>query len=99
MIDLPDRLTEPIQLTVVDCDGKHHLLTYRKHGKNTGSSNFEVYRKPLEALGALKNEKLGNAVVGIFDAEKGTEIIKMLWSKANYNLCEELKDIPEEYYC
>ena len=99
MIDLPDRLAPPIDLTVIDYNGKQYSLTYQKHGKNTGSSNFEVYRKPLEALGALKNDKLGDAAVGIFDAVKGTEIIKKLWSKADYNLCEELKDIPEEYYC
>lgn len=98
MIDLPDRLAEPIQLTVIDYEGKRYSLTYRKHGKKTGSSNFEVYRKPLEALGALKNDKLGNATIGIFDAVRGTEVISMLWKKADYNLCEELKDIPEEYY-
>ena len=46
----------------------------------------------------MKNDKLGNAVVGIFDAVKGTEVISMLWSKADYDLCQELKDIPEEYY-
>jgi aminoglycoside 3-N-acetyltransferase len=98
MIDLPDRLSPPIRLTVIDSEGKEHLLNYQKHG-NTGSANFENYRKPLEKLGALKNDKLGNAVVGIFDTVKGTAIISMLWSKADYNLCEELKDIPKEYYC
>ena len=98
MIDLPDRLAEPIQLTVIDYDRNRYSLTYRKHGKNTGSENFEVYRKPLEALGALKNDRLGNATIGIFDAVRGTEVISMLWSKADYNLCEELKDIPKEYY-
>lgn len=97
MIDLPDRLSPPIQLTVIDRDGKEYSLTYKKHG-NTGSSNFENYRKPLEKSGALRNDYLGDAKIGIFDAVRGTEVIKMLWSKADYNLCEELKDIPKEYY-
>ncbi|MBO5968845.1 MAG: AAC(3) family N-acetyltransferase [Clostridia bacterium] len=97
MIDLPDRLAPPIDLTVIDYNGRHYSLKYQKHGK-TGSENFENYRKPLQTLGALKNDKLGNAVVGIFDAVKGTEVISMLWSKADYDLCQELKDIPEEYY-
>ena len=97
MIDLPDRLAPPIELTVIDYDGRHYSLKCQKHGK-TGSENFENYRKPLQTLGALKNDKLGNAVVGIFDAVKGTEVISMLWSKADYDLCQELKDIPEEYY-
>ena len=97
MIDLPDRFRPPIKLTVIDREGRHYSLKYQKHGQ-TGSENFENYRKPLEALGALWNEKLGDATVGIFDAVRGTEVISMLWSKANYDLCEEAKDIPEGYY-
>ncbi len=98
MIDLPNRLAPPIDLTVIDYDGCHYSLNYQKHGQ-TGSENFENYRKPLQALGALKNDKLGNATIGIFDAVHGTEVISMLWEKTDYNLCEELRDIPEEYYC
>ena len=97
MIDLPGRFVDAIPLTVIDRDGKRHSLFYQKHG-NTGSENFENYRAPLEALGALKNDTLGNARVGIFDAVRGTEIIKALWARAEYDLCEERREIPKDYY-
>lgn len=97
MLDLPDRLNPPIPLTVIDYDGNRHSVMFRKHG-NTGSANYGNFKRAFEHLGALTYGKLGNATVGIFDAKRGTEILKMLWSKADYNLCETEKDIPEEYY-
>jgi aminoglycoside 3-N-acetyltransferase len=97
MIDLPDRLDTPISLTVIDYDGKRYELTYQKHGQ-TGSEFFENYRKPLEELGALKNDRLGNAEVGIFDTVSATEIIKRIWSRAEYNICDGFREIPESYY-
>ncbi len=98
MLDLPDRLVEPIKLTVIDTQGREYSLSYRKHSGHTGSSFFENYRKPLERLGAMKNDRLGDATVGIFYAVPATEVIKQLWSKATYNLCEEEREIPGEYY-
>ena len=97
MIDLPDRLRDPIPLKVIDKEGNEYSLNFRKHG-NTGSANFGNYKKPLEYAGAYKTAKLGNAEVGIFYTQKGTEVIKKLWEKAEYNLCEEDKEIPESYY-
>lgn len=97
MLDLPDRLCDPVQLTVVDYEGKRHSLNFRKHG-TTGSGNFGNYRTPMEYAGAYRTSKLGTAEVGIFDVRKGTELIKKLWLKAEYNLCESEKEIPEEYY-
>ena len=87
MLDLPGRLCDSINLTVLDKNGKKYELNFRKHG-NTGSANFGNYSKPLEYAGALKNSVLGNAQVGIFYAREGTEVIKNLWKKAEYNLCE-----------
>ncbi len=98
MLDLPNRLAEPINLTVIDRDGRQYRLNYRKHGEHTGSEFFENYRKPLETLGALENRTLGNATVGVFNVRSGTEIIKSLWARADYDLCGEKRDIPEEYY-
>ncbi len=97
MLDLPGRLEEPISLTVIGHSGERYDLLFRKHGR-TGSRFFENYRAPLEACGALKSAQLGGARVGIFDARKGTEIIKHLWAHADYNLCEGEREIPEEYY-
>lgn len=96
--ELPERLSEkPVSLTVIDREGKRYSLTCRMHYRS-GSRFFENYRKPLEKFGALKNAFLGNARVGIFYAAKATKVLKMLWSKAEYDLCEDFKEIPDEYY-
>ena len=97
MIDLPHRLTDPIPLTVIDREGGRHELMIRKHG-NTGSANFGNFRTPLIELGALREGRLGNATVGIFDTRKGTEVLKLLWSRADYHLCQAPGEIPEKYY-
>ena len=97
MIGLPDRLVPPIWLTVIDDNGQEYRLHFQKHG-TTGSDFFENYRKPLEAVGALKNATLGKAKVGIFLAKKGTDVIRVLWTHAEYNLCETEREIPVSYY-
>ena len=97
LIDLPDRLTPCVHLTIKD--GEHVFETdFRRHSKNTGSENFGVFKKPLDHAGAITYSKLGNADVMCVDARKCTEVIKNLWAKATYHLCIEEKDIPTEYY-
>lgn len=97
MLDLPDRLAKPIPITVIDREGKEYSLSFSKHGR-TGSNFFENYRKPLEWCGALENAYLNGATVGIFHTKKATEVLKNLWKRADYNLCQEKREIPEEYY-
>lgn len=97
MLDLPDRLCDPIPLTILDYEGKEHKVEFRKHGF-TGSANFGNFEKPLVYGGAYSYGALGDAKVGIFNVRKGTAIIKDLWNKADYHLCQEEKEIPEEYY-
>lgn len=96
-LDLPDRLCAPIPLTIIDYEGKEHSIQFRKHGF-TGSANFGNFQKPLEYGGAFTTATLGEAEVGVFNVRKGTAIIKDLWKKADYHLCAEEKEIPEEYY-
>ena len=98
MLDLPNRLAEPIRLYSRDAQGVTHELLFQKHGENTGSEFFENYRAALEYHGALKNAPLGNATVGIFDTVLGTKVIKHLWSVADLDLCKKPMDIPKEYY-
>ena len=97
MIDLPGRLTDPIPLTVIGYLGEEYKLSFRKHGV-TGSRFFENFRAPLEATGAMFNGYLGGAKIGIIDTVRTTEVIKTLWARAEYNLCGEAREIPEEYY-
>jgi aminoglycoside 3-N-acetyltransferase len=98
MLGLPDRLTEPITLTVVDYEGKAHCLDgFCKHG-NGGSEYFDNYRLPMIYCDALTFGKLGNALVGIFDTVKGTEMLKQLWAQTDCDLCRCDMVIPEAYY-
>jgi aminoglycoside 3-N-acetyltransferase len=98
MLDLAGRLEEPIPLTVIDGMGTHHALSFRKHAAHTGSENFENYRAPLEAYGALRTLRLGNADVGVFHARRGTDVVRALWARADYDLCRELREIPPALY-
>ena len=97
MIGLEGRLRDPIPLMVIDYEGNSHALMFSKHG-NTGSEFFENYRKAFETLGALRNARLGDAVVGICDARRTAEVMKLLWSRAEFDLCDGEREIPEEYY-
>ncbi len=94
---LPERLTEPMPLTVVDGEGRRHELMIRKHNKG-GSDNFGTFRVPLERCRALRYGRLGEATVAIFDTVRGTEVIKHLWSVAEYDLTLDPREIPESYY-
>ena len=98
MIDLPSRLAEPVTLYVVDKEGERHALSFCKHGESTGSENFGVFAAPLEELGALRYAMLGDARVGIFDVRRGTDEIKKMWSRAEYDLTRQPRVIPREYY-
>ena len=89
-IDLPDRLAEPVTLHVVGYDGEKYSFEFQKHGENTGSENFGVFEEALTEGGALSYATLGEASVGIFDAVRGTEIIKELWAKADRDLTRDI---------
>ena len=66
-LNIPDRLRDPIELTVIDHEGNSRAVQFRKHG-NTGSEEYEKYRAVLEASGALTTAQLGNAEVGVVRA-------------------------------
>ena len=97
MLDLPGKLCEPITLTSVGYGGERYALSFKKHG-NTGSKYFENYRKPLERLGAMRSAKLGNATVEICDAVRTAEVLRLIWSRAKYDILDGEGEIPEEYY-
>lgn len=98
LLELPDRFSKEIELTVIDKNQTKTKTLFHHHSKNTGSENFGNFKSALEYHGALKYQKLGNAEVGIFDTVIGTKVIKALWQKADYHLCKEPKEIPKEYY-
>ena len=90
MIDLPDRLAAPVTLHVIGYDGEEYSFEFQKHGENTGSENFGVFAQALSDAGTLTYTRLGEAWVGIFDAVRGTEVIKKLWANADHDLTRDI---------
>ncbi len=97
MIDVPERLGTPREVKIIGYNGERYETTFRPHARNT-STYFPNYEKPFVALGAYTKSKLGDATVGICDARKATEILKLLWSRTDHDFCREVEEIPEEYY-
>ena len=98
IIDLPGRLcTTPVSIKIIDKDGKGYFTNFCGHD-STGSRNFEVYRKPLLALGALKMGRLGNADVTVVRARAVKRIVEHLWKHADHDLTKEPCEISEEFY-
>lgn len=98
MIGVEGKLRQDsIPLTVIGYEGERYTTSLRPHFSG-GSAHFENYRKPLEALGALKRARLGEAEVSVFYTRPATEILKHLWSRADYDLSATEREIPEEYY-
>lgn len=97
IIDLKDRLAAPTPLTVIDGAGNEYKIDFCGHA-STGSRNFEVYRKPLAAHGALKTAMLGNATVTVVYARRALSVIEHLWKKADHDLTKEPREIPESDY-
>lgn len=96
-LGLPNRLTEPMPLTVIGYAGERYDLSFQKHGQ-TGSENFGVFRAPLEACGALTHGRLGSAEVLCCDAARTEAVVSHLWHQATYDLCKSPQRIPAAYY-
>lgn len=97
-LDLPDCLVDaPFDVTIIDKDGRTYQTSLYAH-KGKRSEQFPNYKRALEYFGAVRYGKLGNALVYCCDAVKCTKVLELLWEKADYNLCAELKEIPESYY-
>lgn len=89
LLNIPNRLKDPIDLTVIDYDGNERIISFRKHG-NTGSEEYEKYRAALEEANAMTNARLGNAEVGIVSARGCTEVLKkLLWGQSSNDYDEQ----------
>jgi aminoglycoside 3-N-acetyltransferase len=95
--NLPNRFDKPFDVTAIDSDGNKYTHIFYPH-LGTGSEFFINYRPALEKTGALTYAKLGDATVEVFDVQKGTKTISHILNKATYDVCEDFKPIPEEYY-
>ena len=97
MIDLPNRLSEEKNLTIIDYDGNERKVVYRSHSHAT-SQYFVNYKKPLDELEVLSYGKLGDATVTMMSAKELTHVLKKIWSNSTYDITESYNEIPEEYY-
>ena len=98
-LDLPDCLAEEaFEAEIIDKNGQVFKTAMHPHGGGHRSDQFPNYKPALDYFGAVKYGKLGDALVYCCDAVKCTEVLTLLWEKADYNLCAEIKEIPEWYY-
>ena len=99
--DVPDRISQPFDVTVIDYDGNSHTHPYSNHYCSRHphvSEQFPNFDKAFDYHGVQKIGKLGNADVKIVDAAKCAEVVLKIWSRATEDLCIRMMDLPEELY-
>ena len=62
------------------------------------SEYYPNYKEALEYTGAVTYDHLGDALVYVCDCVKMTDTVRMLWEKADHDLCIRKETIPENYY-
>ena len=98
-LDLPDCISESFfEAEITDKNGKVYKTKIHPHCGGRRSEKFRNYKPALDYFGAVQYGKLGDALVYCCDAVKCTEVLTLLWQKADYDLCAEIKEIPEWYY-
>ena len=102
-LNIPNRLSkEPFTVTVTDSDGnKLKSPPFHCHcaeGTNDVSRQYPNYEKAFEYHGAMVYSKLGGATVRCCDAERITEVVRLLWKKTDHDLCINAEEIPKVYY-
>lgn len=98
---LPDRLSDPFDVTIIDHDGNRLPRTLRRHkcARVPDPSRFYVnFEKPLAELGAQTLGVLGNATVRIVDAKRCREIILRIYERAEEDYFTDFCELPEELY-
>ncbi|MBQ3573215.1 MAG: AAC(3) family N-acetyltransferase [Clostridia bacterium] len=102
--NIPNRLSrDSIPVKVVDYDGNEIVIPdfhwfYTQSVPEGCSEHFGNYEKALLYCGAMSESSLGNAKCFCLDARKTADTVKMLWDKADYDLCSKDREIPEFYY-
>lgn len=103
-LNIPNRLREEtFTVTIRDEDGREYQSPpfhplYTPGVKTCCSDYYPNYQEAFDYFGAVTYTTLGNAKAACCDARRITDIIRLLWEKADYDLCVSLKRIPPEYY-
>ena len=103
-LNIPDRLnSDPFEITIVDHDG-NTLKSPPFHTHYTAAANtcvseyYPNYKEAFDYAGAVTYSKLGNALIYICDCRKMTDICRIMWERADYDLCVSAKPIPRKMY-
>ncbi len=59
---------------------------------------YPNYKEAFDYAGAVTYSKLGNALIYICDCRKMTDICRIMWERADYDLCVSAKPIPRKMY-
>ena len=103
-LGIPDRLNQdPFVINIKDYDG--NLIKsppfhthYTVHSDQCVSEYYPNYKEAFEYTGAVTYGHLGEALVYVCDCVKMTDTVRMLWKKADHDLCIRKETIPEDYY-
>lgn len=93
-LDVPDRLcAEPIRVTSRDYDGTVREYTLRRHLRSM-SDYFMNYEPYLEAVGAVRYGRIGDALVRVCRCRACAHAIARLWRDADHDLCAAWEQLP-----
>lgn len=103
-LGIPDRLRE--ESFVIDIKGYDGKLIksppfhthFTRAADTCVSEYYPNYKAAFEHTGAVSYAQLGNALVYVCDAVKMTDTVRMLWERADHDLCIRAEAVPEEYY-
>ncbi len=103
--NIPNRLgNDTFEITIKDKNGIFFKTPpYRPHHTDgldapCVSEHYPNFKEVFEYVGAVKYAQLGNALVYLCDARKMTDTVKMLFDKADYDICIPNEPIPERFY-
>lgn len=78
--DIPNRLTEPLEYTIIRADGSRFEATCAEHSGHP-STYFGLVEQDLREGGALRDGRFGAARVLVLDARKTFEVLKVVLAK------------------
>ena len=99
--DIPDRLSQPFDVTVVDYNGVAHTHAYSNHYCSRHphvSEQFPNFDKAFDYHQVQTMGKFGNADVKVVDAAKCRDVVLKIYSRTKEDLCIEHRELPEELY-
>ncbi|MBQ7916950.1 MAG: AAC(3) family N-acetyltransferase [Firmicutes bacterium] len=100
IVDVPQRLTEPFEVTLIHKDGHEEKRMIHKHYNPICahiSENFVKFDPFFAECGAVTQTKLGNAAVKLCDAVKVQEEVIRLWNLADWDLTVDLTPLPKSW--